>query len=207
MFHFIHFVLVMTVLMVSSVATAQQYVDESSDDDISTRFDTNFAHTHDRGFYTRLSAGVLYRYSTVVPPALGQEDEDDKGWIFGYDVNLGWLPTSQLAVHVSQWSDVGAKRGHIAGGLGVTYYFNESQNWFVSSMAGPSFLYDEAPDLKFGDQGGLSAQVQLGTGWWIAPDWVLGCVLSASGEHIDLDADGIYSTGWQAGLRFSLSLN
>lgn len=176
-------------------------------DEVVERFETNFGQAHDRGLYFRLGAGVLYGQSDIIPQALGQPDESKDGWLFGYDAHLGGFVAGQLVVHASQWSEVQSDRAHMALGLGLTYYLHEQKNWFISSMLGPSLLYDQAPDIHFGDQVGLSAGVSFGTGWWIADDWVMGFALNARGHHVDFDGDGIYSTAWFAGLNVNVSLN
>lgn len=176
-------------------------------DEVVERFETNFGQTHDRGLYFRLSGGLIYGKSDIIPQALGKADEAKKGWHFGYDAHLGGFAVGQLAIHGSQWSQVQSDRAHMALGLGLTYYLHEQKNWFVSSMLGPSVLYDQAPDIHLGDQVGLSGGVAFGTGWWIADDWVMGFVVNATGHHADLDRDGVYTTAWSAGLQLSLSLN
>lgn len=193
------FLLTAMMLLSTTPAMAQE--------DVVERFETNFGRTHDRGLYFRLSGGVLYGHSTIIPQALGQPDESKKGWLFGYDAHLGGFAVGQLAIHGSQWSQIQSDRAHLALGLGVTYYLHEQKNWYISSMVGPSLLFDQAPDMHFGDQVGLSTGVGFGTGWWIADDWVMGFSLQASGHHMDLDRDGIYTTAWTTGLQLTLSLN
>lgn len=169
------------------------------------RFETNFAQTHDRGLYFRTSLGLAYAPTQVLPTLVGQETPSS--WKLGQEFSLGFYPTTQLALHVSQWGSLGATQGEVAAGLGITYYFAEQSNWMISAMLGPMSFYDEAPDVRFLEQWGLAGEVLFGTGWWIASDWNLGLGVVAGAHHGDLDQDGLTSAGWHTGLRVVLGLN
>ena len=92
-------------------------------------------------------------------------------------------------------------------GPGLTFYFDETQNYYLSVAAGASTLYDEAPDLEPLTQWGLSAEAELGMGWWVSAHGSLGISLVAGATAFDLDRDQVAGSGFHAGARLTFSLN
>jgi hypothetical protein len=51
------------------------------------------------------------------------------------------------------------------------------------------------------DDFGAHAQLELGAGWWIAPETTLGLALVAGVRGLDLDGNGAFEQGGHLGLR------
>lgn len=171
-----------------------------------TTFSTNFARTHDRGVYGRLSLGLGYVSDRVVP-GVGQAEDATKGARAMYGAHAGMLVAPRLALHLSHVAQLGADRGSLGVGGGVSFYPREDKNWLVSMSLGGVSVYDAAPDIVLGEQWGLGGEVEVGSGWWVSDHASLGMSLVGGAHAFDLDGDGIASSSWHVGVRVALSLD
>lgn len=174
---------------------------------IKSRFDYNFHRNHDRGVYGRLSAGLAYMDVAIIPPAEGAGLDREAGARGHYAGQLGYLVAPRLSVGLAQWSQLGGTRGVLGAGPAVTFYFKQDRNLFISAAVGAQTVYDEAPDIRLGEQWGLGTELELGTGWWISRRAAFGLSFAGGAAAFDLDGDHIAAQGWHAGLRLTLSMN
>lgn len=192
-------------LKTSSAFAQDEYVEPGPD--LAESFDFNFERTHDKGVYLRASAGLGFASSTVSPPAPGGETGDQSGMSLTYGAHLGGFVAPRVSLHLSQWGQIGAERGFLSAGPGLTFYFLEDANFFFSVAAGATTLYDAAPDLDAFTQLGLGTEAELGTGWWVSPESSLGLSLVGGATAFDLDGDQVAGSGWYAGLRMTYAFN
>lgn len=190
-------------MLASSHALADEF---NAEPEMATRFQHNFHKHHGRGIYTRLSAGLGYVSASITPPYQGAEVEDE-GLRFGYGAHLGGYVVPRLALHVSQWGQVGASRGGLGLGVGQTFYIRESKNTYISTSVGGVALYDQAPDVAFAAQWALGGEIEAGIGSWVSARSSLGAALVAGGHVLDLDQDGISGSSWHAGIRLTWAIN
>lgn len=197
------------VLLVLGGAPGQAMAEEGeyleSGPEFGESFEFNFERTHDRGLYARVSAGLGWVATEVVPPAALEVAHAGVGLTYG--AHLGALALPQFSLHLSQWGQVGPERGFLSLGPGLTFYFEEDDNTFLSVAAGATTLYDAAPDLDPLTQWGLGGEVEVGMGWWVAAHSSLGVSLVGGGSAFDLDGDGIAGAGWYASLRMTFAFN
>jgi len=172
---------------------------------VAERFETNFSHTHDRGLYVRLGAGVAYAPQQILPSLVGQDAPS--AWRLDEALALGLYLDDGLVMHLSQWGQLGATRGQLASGLGLSYYFDPQGMTLISASFGATTAYDQAPDINAFEQWGVAASLELGSGWWVSREGGLGFVFGLGAHHMDLDNDGIRSVGWQAGLKLTWSVH
>ncbi len=197
---------VITILCVMCASVQVQADEVSPEPELATRFKYNFHKHHDRGLYSRLGAGLGFVSSSITPPYQGAEVEDE-GLRLAYGAHLGAFVVPRLALHVSQWGQLGAQRGGLGVGVGQTFYVKEAKNTFVSTNLGAVTLYDQAPDVRVAQQWALGGEVEAGLGTWVSRRSSLGVSLVAGGHVFDLDQDGISGSSWHAGLRLTWAHN
>lgn len=197
---------VLCVMMSSQALYAQDYVEPSQGMELGSRFRFNFHRHHDRGLYSRLGAGLGYVSASIIPPYQGAEVEE-QGLRFGYGAHLGTYVVPRLALHLAQWGQVGARRGGLGVGIGQTFYVRESKNAFLSTSFGAVTLYDQAPDVQFGEQWALGGELEAGLGSWVSLRSSLGASLVAGGHLFDLDQDGVSGSSWYVGMRLTWARN
>ena len=170
------------------------------------RFTYNFDHVHDRGVYMRLGLGGGY-VSDKITPGIEQAEDVSSGarWLMG--AHLGMLVVPRFALHLSHFGELGADRGALGLGAGVTFYPIESSNWLLGVSLGGVTAYDEAPDIVLGEQWGFGGEAEVGMGWWVGSRTSLGLSVVTGAHAFDLDGDRIASSAWHVGLRVSVSLN
>lgn len=197
--------LVCGLCLTSEVVAADKVALDEAQLPVSERFETNFSHTHDRGLYFRLGAGVAYAPQQILPELVGQETPS--AWRLDEALALGLYLDDGFVAHVTQWGQLGATRGLLASGLGLSYYIDPKGMTLISASLGATTAYDQAPDIKAFEQWGLAGMVELGSGWWISREGGVGFVFGLGAHHMDLDGDGVRSTGWQAGLKLTWSVH
>ncbi len=165
---------------------------------VQTRFATNLAENHDRGVFGRVAAGGGYasRWNNQLGlngATVGQ------GAAFNWQLALGWLPATQLAVHVTQWGNLGGNTGAFGFGPGVTYWLGPDSPWYLSASLGPV-----AVDEVF-DQWAVGGEAEIGLLAWIADHAQLGVTFFVGGDALDLDGDTRRLDSWRTGLRATAS--
>ncbi len=194
-------------IMVSGPAQAgQDTIEPEQNMDVASQFRFNFHRQHDRGVYSRLGAGLGYVSASITPPYQGAQVEDE-GLRMAYGAHLGGFAVPRLALHLSQWGQIGAQRGGLGLGIGQTFYIKESRNTFISTSLGAVTLYDQAPDVRFAEQWALGGEVEAGLGSWVSSRSSLGASLVAGGHVFDVDQDGISGSSWHVGLRLTWARN
>ncbi len=197
------------VVLVSMLLSSSAWAGETYEPgpELQESFDFNFERTHDRGLYLRGSAGLGYTATQVVPAAPGGEAGDQAGVGLTYGAHLGGFVSERFALHLSQWGQLGAERGFLSVGPGLTFYFAEDANHFLSVVAGATTLYDAAPDVGVFTEMGLATELELGTGWWVTPHSSLGVSLVGGATAFDLDRNQVAGQAWYAGARLTFALN
>jgi hypothetical protein len=174
-------------------------------------FEYNFERVHDKGVYARASAGLGWVSTQLTQGASGEtsgaqvRERAGVGLIHG--AHVGGLVAGQLALHLSHWGQVAPERGFLSAGGGVTFYFAEDANAFVSVVGGASTLYDASGGVDVFSQWGLGGELELGMGWWVAAHSSMGVSLVGGGTAFDLDGDQVAGSGWYAGVRMTLAVN
>ena len=191
-------------VLASSVAWADEYT--AGQTPFEERFTHNFVRAHDRGLYARFSLGVGYVSDQVVPGVSVARDES-RGMRTLYGAHVGGYVAPRLALHLSNFSELGFDRGTFGVGPGLTFYPFEDKNWLLSLSLGGVSLYDGAPDIEFLEQWGVGTEVECGTGWWASDHAAIGLSLVGGAHAFDLDGDGVASSSWHVGLRLSVSLD
>lgn len=176
---------------------------------LSRRFAYNFERAHDRGVYARFGLGPNVARALVTPALIEEEGAGSgaQSATMGSQLVVGFYPVERLVLHLGVMGDLGATRGFIHVGPGVSFYFQEQRNLYVSLSLPASTFYDASPDIAPLTQWGQGVIGEAGVGRWVSPHGVLGLALTAGAAGFDYDGDGIAGSSRFIGLRATLSIN
>ncbi|MCP4548101.1 MAG: hypothetical protein GY835_16680 [bacterium] len=171
-------------------------------------------HSHDSGFFMRLSAGIGQAETANDVMAANFKMSGLSG-----DINLafGFIVVENLALHASLhgWtiSDPDVKFGGLEGeaigdltlnslGGGFTYYIMPSNLYISASLGIGTLDFNNAET-----DNGLAGDLTLGKEWWKSDRWGIG-LAGCLGYHSVPDGDAPDDwTGLSFGIRFTATLN
>lgn len=191
---------VMALTCLATVAHAQTWQPQQ---EVVSSFQRDFDHVHDKGPALRIGAGVSIGDTEYIDGGVSPDGFVAAQW----DIALGYVLSEGVMLSVEQWGRTRASSGLLSAGLGLTLYPDPSDNLWGGLSLGVCSPWDsdDTNDVELFGQLGLSAQLQVGTGWWVADAWSAGFAVALGGSHVDLDGDGTLTAGWHLGLMITLA--
>jgi hypothetical protein len=196
-------VLISVVMSVAMVSTQAKAGDGELDGErvemeqpVHRRFQRNLRFNHDRGVLVRVAAGAGYssREVGVIVEGIGVTPQ----------IAVGWLPVEATAIHLSGWGSIGQSVTTVGAGPGVTHYFEQKENLWVSAQIGP--VTADAGGSWF-EQWALGGELEAGLFGWTGARFSMGGSLFGGVEGIDLDGDQKEISGWRLGIRVGMVYN
>lgn len=166
---------------------------------IFSRYQTDFAFHHDRGFYFAASLGPQWNHSIEKP--------DAKAVRFGGKINAGWFVAHGVSLFGSAWGNFLESASLMAAGPGVGFLF-DSSNISIDLSCGVGRVFNalEREKIKNFAETVLAANLSIGKYWWLSPSTSLGVSLSSGIHGFTLTEGELSSFGWNVGLGLALLL-
>lgn len=114
------------------------------------------------------------------------------------------MPWVKRAVHGGIWGVIGRGLVTVGAGPGMTYYFNETGNLWLSAELGP---VTSSHNSRLFSEWGLGGELSIGLFGWMGDRWSMGGSLFTGGEAFDLDANAREIRSWRLSLRFGVADN
>lgn len=164
-----------------------------------SRYETNFARHHDRGFYLSATLGPQWVHSIKNPEA--------KAVRFGGKFGLGWYVADGIALYGATWGNFLEQASLVAGGPGVAFLF-DGPNMGLDFSVGVGRALMVLPKEGFEDfaETVLAGNVALGKFWWLSSNSCLGISLNAGLHGFTITEGKLSSIGWNVGLGLSFLL-
>jgi hypothetical protein len=158
-----------------------------------TRYQTNFNHRHDRGFYLSTTLGPQWNHSIKNPEAQAVR--------FGGKFGLGWFVADGVALFGAAWGNFLEQASLVAGGPGVALLFDGPNIGLDFSLGvGRAFNVTKKEGFEDFAETVLAANLGVSKYWWLSGNTSLGISL-ISGVHGLTITDGKFSSvGWNVGL-------
>ncbi len=163
---------------------------------VQRRFQRNLRYNHDRGVFFRMGAGAGYgaRDLGVSVKGIGVMPQ----------IAVGWLPVEATAIHLSGWGLIGQDVMTLGAGPGVTHYFDQRENLWISAQIGP--VTADGGGMLF-EQWALGGELEAGLFGWTGARFSMGGSLFGGVAGIDLDGDDRQISGWRLGIRVGVVYN
>ncbi len=170
------------------------------DTDVVEQFSFDFEKTHDRGLHLRLGTGASYTLAERTDAA-NEASVAHSGFGASFGLEASGFTSPGLAVGALM--SLEARRVGGALGLGgvVSWYPGIQENWYVGVGGGVTTSWAGDDALQALSDFGAHAQLELGAGWWVAPETTLGLALVAGVKGLDLDGNGAFEQGAHVGVR------
>lgn len=166
---------------------------------IFSRYQSDFAFHHDRGFYLSAVSGPQWNQSLEKPQA--------KGLRFGGKVNAGWFIADGLPLFISAWGNFLEDASLVAVGPGMGLLFDKTNMGLDFSLGiGRAFNVLTKEKAKDFSEMVMAANMSAGKFWWTSEKTSLGFMLSAGVHGFTLSEAKISSFGWSVGLGLAFIL-
>jgi hypothetical protein len=166
---------------------------------ILSRYQTDFAFHHDRGFYLSAGIGPQWNHSLDKPNA--------KGIRFGGKINAGWYVADRFSLFASLWGNFLEAASLIAGGPGVAFLFDSTNISLDFSLGiGRAFNAIERNEIKNFAESVLATNLSIGKFWWLSEKTSMGITLSSGIHGLTLSEGKVSTFGWNAGLGLAFIL-
>lgn len=158
-----------------------------------SRYQTNFARHHDRGFYLSATLGPQWNHSIKNPEA--------KAIRFGGKFGLGWYVANGVALYGAAWGNFLEQASLIAGGPSVAFLFDgPNMSLDFSFGVGRAFMAFQKDGFEDFAETVLATNIALGKFWWLSSSNSLGLSLSAGLHGFTITDGKMNSVGWNVGL-------
>jgi hypothetical protein len=160
---------------------------------ILSRYQTDFAFNHDRGFYFSATGGPQWNQSLQKPKA--------KGLRFGGKINAGWFVADGFSLCASLWGGFLEEASIIAIGPGFAFFLDKA-NAVIDFSFGLARAFNaiENDQIRDFSENVLAANLSVGKYWWLSEKSSVGISLYSGVHGLTLSQGDINTFGWSAGL-------